>query len=96
MRKFKKGTVVAIPCTVQPGAFPMEKLVSIQSLFGIITGFVPSDSQSYVQGDQGYIRGIVRKVQADKVLVEMKGSFFTTTGLAELEPKWAASNLRVA
>ena len=90
---FKQGNVVRIPVTVRPGAFINERFISLESLSGMISGFVSAENVLDVDGDRGFIQGTVLDVKQDTVVVRIKGSFFTTTGLAVLSRDWAASHL---
>lgn len=90
---FKQGNVVKIPITVRPGAFINERFISLQTLSGMISGFVSAEDVLDVNGDRGFIQGTVLDVKKDTVVVRIKGSFFTTTGLAVLSRDWATSHL---
>lgn len=80
MADFEPGERVAVQCDVQPGAFPGEFLVTVDTLAGPISGFVR-------EGDlveHKSLRGKVMKVSAGALAVWLYGSFFTTNGLADL------------
>jgi hypothetical protein len=77
------GQPVWIQCKVQPGPFSEEPLVTIESIDGPITGFVKSEELKS-DGEQAAVRGIVRGIEKDHVEVWIKGSFFTTNGLANV------------
>ncbi len=94
MSRLEAGLKVGIPCDVKPGAFPDEYLVTIESLSGPVSGFVGRASVFGVKDDSGYLKGRVHEVTADTVTVWIRGSFFTTTGLADLSYEWARSNLQ--
>jgi len=97
MPAFKKGDEIEIPCAVEQGAFPTEVLVSFNTVEGPVSGFVRKEFVSRVdQGGKGYIRGIVREVSSDVITVLLKGSFFTTTGLASLPRDWANKHVQMA
>jgi len=76
------GQQVWIQCTVQPGPFSEEPLVSIETIDGAVTGFVRTEELKL--GDNHFVRGIVRDIAKEYVEVWIKGSFFTTNGLANV------------
>lgn len=80
------GQQVWIPCKVQPGPFSDEPLVTIDSTDGPVTGFVHSEELS---ADRKKVRGIVRRVARDHLEVWIRGSFFTTNGLANVPTELA-------
>lgn len=82
------GQQVWIRCKVQPGPFSDEPLVTIESIDGPITGFVKSD-ELRTTVDQTKVRGIVRNIEKDYIEVWIKGSFFTTNGLANVPTELA-------
>ncbi|HMG77154.1 MAG TPA: hypothetical protein VK591_00620 [Xanthobacteraceae bacterium] len=77
------GQQVWIPCKVQPGPFSEEPLVTFESTDGPVTGFIDSDELKEI-GGQTSVRGIVRSIERDYIKVWIKGSFFTTNGLANV------------
>ena len=95
MSDIEQGTYIGIPCKVFQGAFPREAMVIIEAKGGEISGFVSRDELIQDDGDQGMLRALVVNVTDDAVSVSLRGSFFTTTGLADFSPDWAASNARV-
>lgn len=94
MSRLEAGLEVGIPCDVRPGAFSDEYLVTIESLSGPVSGFVGRATVFGVEDDSGYLKAIVQEVTNDTVTVWIRGSFFTTTGLADLSYEWARSNLQ--
>jgi hypothetical protein len=77
---YKVGDVVGVPCTIQAGPFPDEKLVTVDTSEGQISGFV---KQSNLQSDaadpeHGQIKGQIIEVAGDLITVKLFGSFFTT------------------
>lgn len=78
------GQQVWIPCKVQPGPFSDEPLVTFESIDGPVTGFVNNDELRGAAGGQTTVRGIVRNIEKDHIEVWIKGSFFTTNGLANV------------
>ena len=92
---FNLGDIVGVPCQTKPSPFPGETMVGIDTKKGPISGFVRDDDFVRIQGSD-YIRGKVVGVLADTILVEIRGSYFTTTGLAEFEQLWANQHLKKA
>jgi len=89
---FASGELVGVPCSIQHGAFPDERLVMVETEDGAIWGFV---NQSNLQigdshGDEdhrGYVKSAVVDQGHESILVKMFGSFFTTAiGLASVKP----------
>ena len=93
MTRLERGEEVRIPCDVKQGAFPDEHLITIDTISGPVSGFVTSDKILRLEGETGYIQGVVQDVTEDTVIVWMRGSFFTTTGLAYLSREWAGLHL---
>jgi hypothetical protein len=89
MSQFSAGQQVKSPCEVQRGAFPTELLVTFETADGPISGFVRSEDVQRVDGHNGLISATVTEVSSDTITVIVKGSFFTTTGLAYLKRDWA-------
>lgn len=88
------GQAVGIPCDVGQGAFPNEHLVTMITTDGPVSGFVTTDNLARIEGDRGLLKGVVVQVGEETVTVRVRGSFFTTTGLAYLPRDWAASHLQ--
>jgi hypothetical protein len=82
------GDEILIPTEAKSGAFPGERLVTVSTETGPISGFTKAD---FVidQGDGTYLLAEVKRVLSDVVTVRLYGSFFTTTGLADI-PKSVA------
>jgi hypothetical protein len=80
------GQQVWIRCKVQPGPFSEEPLVTIDSIDGPVTGFVQSDE---LTADRTKVRGVVHGLEKNHVEVWIKGSFFTTNGLANVSTELA-------
>ena len=89
MPKLSIGQEIWIRCAVQPGPFSDERLVTVQSVDGPISGFV--DPRELKEGADGQMRvkGIVRKIERDFIEAWIKGSFFTTNGLTNVTPDLA-------
>jgi hypothetical protein len=82
------GEKILVPTEAKSGAFPGEKLVTVRTESGPVSGFAKAD---FVvdRGDGTYLVAEVKRVSGDVVTVKLYGSFFTTTGLADI-PKSAA------
>jgi hypothetical protein len=88
---FENGELVGVPCSIQLGPFPQERLVEVDTEDGTIWGFVQQDNlkMSSESGDshRGYVKGAVVEQASGSILVRMFGSFFTTAlGLASVKP----------
>jgi hypothetical protein len=82
------GQQVWITCKVQPGPFSEEPLVTVETVNGPVTGFVATDELKTGDSAQ-FVRGVVRDITPDHVEVWIKGSFFTTNGLANVRRELA-------
>jgi hypothetical protein len=89
MPEFKVGQKVRVRCEVQPGPFENEKLITLNTIHGPISGFLGAHDLESVEGEIGYVRAIVLNSTEKFVTVRLQGSFFTTNGLAELAPEEA-------
>jgi len=88
MPGIKVGDVIGIQCRVQPGPFSEERLVSFDTIDGPVSGFVRETNLKQVDG-QWRIRAVVQGIRDDVLEVRVKGSFFTTNGLANVERRFA-------
>lgn len=79
-----RGERVLVPTEVEAGAFPNEKLVTVETQDGPISGFARADLIIRHHGGQ-YLIAEVKEVSDTGVLVRLSGSFFTTTGLATIK-----------
>ena len=79
----RPGQTVLVPTNVKAGAFPGEKLVSVETTGGIVSGFAKSDA-IVEQSNAQYIKAEVKNVTRQTLTVKLAGSFFTTTGLADI------------
>ncbi len=93
MIDLKPGDRIAINSDVAPGAFPGEFLVTISTATGPLSGFVRED-QILRGGDQPALIATVRNVTGSTIGIWLQGSFFTSTGLANLATDWARQNVR--
>jgi hypothetical protein len=83
---FNEGERVGVPCTIQPGPFADEKLITVEAKDGPLSGFanqanlLPADEQGH-----GFVKGIVVQSSTDSITVKLFGSFFTTAlGMASV------------
>lgn len=83
MPGFKAGDFVGIRCEVQPGPFSTERLITIETTDGAISGFV-RESELRHDGHAWQVRGKIRSVSRDSLEVWILGSFFTTNGIANV------------
>ncbi len=89
------GSEIEVPCDVTQGAFKNERLVTIKTAIGPITGFIDNHLVKIDDDNahRGVIRGTVREVRADGLVsVVFSGSFLNTNGLAQ----FARDDLREA
>ena len=77
------GQQIRIPCTVQPGPFSEEALITFVSIDGSVAGFVNNEELGE-EHDQRTVRGVIRAIEKDHLEVWVQGSFFTTNGLANV------------
>jgi hypothetical protein len=88
MPGIKVGDVIGVQCRVQPGPFSEERLVSFDTVDGPVSGFVREVNLKEVES-QWFIRAVVQGIRDDILEVRVKGSFFTTNGLANVERRFA-------
>jgi hypothetical protein len=82
------GDVVGIRCTVQAGPFSEERLISFEAVDGPVSGFVNENELKRVD-DIWLVRAVVQSVHDDILEVIVRGSFFTTNGLASIQKSYA-------
>ena len=83
MSKTTPGQKVLVPTEVSAGAFPGEMLVTVITDRGPISGFA---RESFVvnKNNNKYLMAEVKKITNETLTVKLFGSFFTTTGVADL------------
>jgi hypothetical protein len=91
MPKFEQGVAVAVPATVQPGAFPGEYLITISTNSGPVSGF--ARARDFVDPEKT-ILAVVRESTSNLLVVQLSGSYFTTNGLAEFSSDWATKHVK--
>ena len=79
----RPGEKVLVPTNVKDGAFPGERLVTVNTPTGPISGFARVDA-IIDRGGGSYLVAEVKTVSGTTSLVKLAGSFFTTTGLATI------------
>jgi len=87
------GEKILVPTEAKSGAFPGERMVTVKTEAGPVSGFAKAD---FVidQGGGTFLVAEVKRVASDSITVRLYGSFFTTTGLADIPKsadlrKWA-------
>ncbi len=88
MAGFTVGELVGIECTVQPGPFSDERLISFDTVSGPVSGFVQESDLKQV-GDKWRVRALILAIRGDILEVRVRGSFFTTNGLAAVPQRYA-------
>jgi hypothetical protein len=88
MQSLKAGVLVGIRCTVQPGPFSDERLVSFDTVTGPVTGFVREANLKKFNEDW-CVKGTVISIESDIIEVRVEGSFFTTNGIATIPREMA-------
>ncbi len=83
MPNIEPGTRIRIRCKVSPGPFSDEPVVTLNTVDGPISGFIASEDLIQSHGNT-FVRGVVQAVNGDVVKVWVRGSFFTTNGLAAM------------
>ena len=80
--EIQSGEEVRIPCTATQGAFEDERLVSIETIEGPIAGFIDAGEVRVAENGGTYVCGIIQRVNGEQIVIKLRGSFFTTTGIA--------------
>ena len=88
MSEMKVGDMIGIQCDVRPGPFSGERMITFDTVDGPISGFV-RQSDLNQKDSQWYVRAIIQDIQDDVLHVRVKGSFFTTNGLASVPRRYA-------
>lgn len=95
--KFNPGEEVKIPCTIQPGAFPNERLITIKTDDTELTGFVNVEHLIESSQTHGFIIGKIVSQSERSLTIQMPASFFTTaSGRTSVNSGWATHNLQMA
>jgi hypothetical protein len=88
MATMEVGKEIGVLCTVEPGPFSEERVVTVETVNGPISGFV-HESEIKRKGQHWYCRAIVKSIEPDQIGVLIRGSFFSTNGLANVSPHMA-------
>jgi hypothetical protein len=88
MSEMKVGDVIGIQCDVRPGPFSGERMITFDTVDGPISGFVREPDLKQ-KDSQWYVRAVIQDIHDDALYVRVKGSFFTTNGLATVPRKYA-------
>lgn len=96
MKAYETGDVIEIPCSIEPGAFIGEYFVTIRLDGEDVSGFVPRGLVSVIGESEAYISGTIERVLGSTITVRIPGSYFTTTGIADISQQWAQNNVRIA
>jgi len=72
MTTFVPGQTIWIRCEVGRGAFPTESLVTFQTVEGLVSGFVRTESVKRSDDREGYLQAIVKEVSDDTIAVVAK------------------------
>lgn len=83
MPGMKVGDIIGVRCQVQPGPFSEERVITIETVHGPISGFVREAELKQVHEDW-FVRSVVRAIGGDTLEVLINGSFFTTNGVASV------------
>ena len=95
--RFSPGEEVNIPCTIQPGAFPNERLITIKTDDAELTGFVNVERLIQSGLTHGFIVGRIVYQDKHSMMIQMPASFFTTaSGRTSVNSGWATHNLQAA
>lgn len=90
MAGMKVGDVIGIQCDVRPGPFSGERMITFDTTDGPISGFV-RDTDLNEHASQWYVRAIIQGIRDDVLEVRVRGSFFTTNGLATVSRRYAVA-----
>lgn len=74
------GELIGAPCEIRPGPFPHERLIAVDAESGLLWGFADSNNLQTIDGERGFIKGVVVDVSRDPVEVRVFGEFFWTSG----------------
>lgn len=83
------GDLIGVSCQVQPGPFSEERVVTIETVHGPLSGFVRESELKEIRKGEWVVRAEVRAIRGDELEVRIWGSFFTTNGVASV-PKHLA------
>jgi hypothetical protein len=84
MSGMKVGDVIHILCDVRPGPFSGERMITFNTVDGSISGFVRAADLKQINS-KWYVQAVIEDIKEDELKVRVKGSFFTTNGLATVQ-----------
>ena len=84
----KVGDVIGIQCDIRPGPFSGERMITFDTVDGPISGFVREADLKEI-GQQWYVRAVIQAIKDDILEVRVRGSFFTTNGIASVQRRYA-------
>ena len=93
LNELTQGAKVRVFCSKNPGAFLNEYLISIDTEDGPISGFIDAGAVQETEHGANYVWGIVHKIEGERVVIGLPGSFFTTTGIAHFSRQMLESSL---
>lgn len=85
---FQAGDFIGIACEVKPGPFDDEKVVTVETVSGPISGFV-KDTELREMNGRWEVRGQIQELKGETLKVMIYGSFFTTNGIANISSSLA-------
>jgi hypothetical protein len=77
------GAIIGVLCEVQQGPFSEDRMISFDTVDGPVTGFV-RENELRKDGNEWRVRAVVLAIQNDEIEVRIRGSFFTTNGIATI------------
>jgi hypothetical protein len=83
------GDIIGVGCQVQPGPFSEERVVTIETVHGPISGFVRENELRQTAQGEWMVRAEVRAIRGEELEVLIRGSFFTTNGVASVPKRLA-------
>lgn len=83
------GEIIGVGCQVQPGPFSEERVVTIETVHGPISGFVRETELKEARRGEWMVRAEVRAIRGEELEVLIQGSFFTTNGVASVPKRLA-------
>ena len=97
MIELAEGRIIIIQCSIHPGAFSNERLITIKTDDSELSGFINLKHLNVISETTGTITGKVISVNPDSVTIQLPASFFTSAaGKTSVNSTWAQNNLQVA
>lgn len=82
------GDIIGVLCEIRPGPFSEESMITFETVDGPISRFVRRGELREESG-RWFVRALVQAIRDDILEVRVRGSFFTTNGLASIPRKYA-------